>query len=179
MNKACSICKETKESHAFNRRSASKDGLSAYCKKCHSEKERNRKASKKEEIDFYEKFHRKEVPSRDKEYSAKRYKEWAERNRANINERNAVNQRLRRERIKVNGGTFTQKDIENLLIEQNFQCFYCKDDISKKWQTDHFIPIVNGGSNSIENIRLCCSSCNSRKGIKMPTQFMILENFNG
>ena len=85
---------------------------------------------------------------------------------------------------KKNNGTEWPDDIEYLpytdlislskvYLMTGFKCWYCgkkmgvgeghSDDLCT---IDHRIAIINGGSNSIDNIVLCCWDCNKRKGRK-------------
>jgi hypothetical protein len=45
----------------------------------------------------------------------------------------------------------------------NFTCVYCGyygDDVT----VDHFIPVIKGGPNVIDNLYTCCLACNTKKG---------------
>ncbi|MDY6803740.1 MAG: HNH endonuclease signature motif containing protein [Cyanobacteriota bacterium] len=45
------------------------------------------------------------------------------------------------------------------------QCFWCGQKLEKNEQTiDHLIPQSRGGSNSLENLRIACFSCNNSRG---------------
>lgn len=50
---------------------------------------------------------------------------------------------------------------------QNWQCAYCKCDISKSYHVDHIIPLSKGGEHAAENVQLTCPSCNVRKSNKL------------
>ena len=79
--------------------------------------------------------------------------------------------RNRRARIKNCIGFHTGKDIENILIQQSGRCFYCGNPLYK-YQVDHVIPIVLGGSNSPDNLVLACPHCNKSKGGRLPEDWI-------
>lgn len=56
------------------------------------------------------------------------------------------------------------------LKAQKGKCFYCKRQIKGVWVTDHLIPLFRGGTSAYSNLVVSCWTCNSRKGIKLPTE---------
>lgn len=47
-------------------------------------------------------------------------------------------------------------------------CYLCRCTLSYHTTTlDHVVPLSRGGSHDDTNVRLCCSTCNSRKGDKI------------
>lgn len=71
--------------------------------------------------------------------------------------------RERRLRIKI-GGIHTPREWEDLKRKYNYMCLCCKQqEPFIKLTRDHIVPLVVGGSNSIENIQPLCRSCNSKK----------------
>lgn len=81
----------------------------------------------------------------------------------------------RRARMKDAEGSYTTEEW-NMLVAQFKCCPMCQrlwEDIqpppnrSTVITVDHIIPISKGGSNSIENLRPLCYSCNSKKGNKI------------
>lgn len=79
-----------------------------------------------------------------------------------------------RKRVKgvENAGEYQPSDLITLFDEQNGRCFYCG--ITLSWSIDgdvhhdHMIPLSKGGSNTIDNIVICCLSCNASKKNKTP-----------
>ena len=51
-------------------------------------------------------------------------------------------------------------------------CYYCGKAISGRNKTvDHKTPISKGGTNKLDNLCMCCQSCNSKKGNKTEADF--------
>ena len=55
----------------------------------------------------------------------------------------------------------SKKVKEEVLARDNWQCVMCgkKEDL----QFDHIIPYSKGGSNTVENLQILCTSCNRKK----------------
>lgn len=63
----------------------------------------------------------------------------------------------------------SEATIEQVRQRANYLCEYCH--ASEQWQyvrftIDHLIPLVLGGSNSLENLALACFHCNRKKSNK-------------
>jgi 5-methylcytosine-specific restriction endonuclease McrA len=73
-------------------------------------------------------------------------------------------QERRKLRLKLSKlkGTHTFRDEVNLIQSVNGRCAICGS--TRNPSIDHIIPISQGGSDSIENLRVLCGSCNSKKG---------------
>lgn len=71
-----------------------------------------------------------------------------------------------------NGGTYTKDDIRRLERYQSYRCYWCCRCVFSL-TIDHVIPLVRGGSNNADNIRLACSRCNYRKNKTMPLDFVL------
>lgn len=57
--------------------------------------------------------------------------------------------------------------LRHFIIGHGARCHYCGEEITKKNATvDHITPKSKGGTNNIDNLALCCKSCNSSKGEK-------------
>jgi 5-methylcytosine-specific restriction endonuclease McrA len=60
------------------------------------------------------------------------------------------------------GGSFTAEEWQVLCEKHNHRCLCCGK--KKLLESDHIIPISEGGSSDIENIQPLCRSCNASKG---------------
>lgn len=60
------------------------------------------------------------------------------------------------------------------LYKKNNTCYYCGkelQDFTKQKTIDHKIPISRGGTNDINNLVVCCHSCNSGKCDKTDIEY--------
>ena len=84
--------------------------------------------------------------------------------------------KVRSERLKSNGGTHTPSEWRALLAATP-RCPDCgrfwneipprQDDRYRAvWTKDHIVPVINGGSDAISNIRPLCYECNFRRHTK-------------
>ena len=74
----------------------------------------------------------------------------------------------RQRKLRINGGTHTREQIEQLYQLQSARCYYCYRRLSRtdgrpNFHRDHYIALEAGGSDSIDNIVLSCRVCNIKK----------------
>ena len=74
-------------------------------------------------------------------------------------------------RRRANGGAHTLEDVEQLLREQNYVCFYCKEPLDK-YHVDHKTPVSRGGRDDKKNLCCSCPPCNLRKKDKTAAEFI-------
>jgi len=158
--KTCPKCKKTKEFSQFCKDKSRLDGLASWCKLCrHALDEKYRAKNKEKKKEYDKKYGRKryaENKNEIKEYSRKWKAENKDKRKAQYNNRRA--------RIAGNGGSFTAKEWTNLCDESDNLCLCCGE--KKKLTADHVVPIIKGGTSSIDNIQPLCLSCNSSKRTK-------------
>ncbi|MFC5580390.1 HNH endonuclease [Rhodanobacter terrae] len=69
-----------------------------------------------------------------------------------------------------NGGSYTVKDVCELLKSQQHRCYYCFTPFGENgeggyhFHRDHMQPLAGGGTDNIGNIVLTCAACNMDKG---------------
>ena len=74
------------------------------------------------------------------------------------------NRRIRRERLKLYGGSHTKEQWEELKRNFNYTCPACKrSEPEIKLTRDHIKPLSNKGNDDIKNIQPLCNSCNAKK----------------
>jgi len=198
VTKTCTVCKEEKAITEFNLKKASKDGHRPECRKCHStnnhvyvslNKERQAAAVKKwyDENKEHERAMSKAYYEANKERVASNGKNYREANKERIasthknwreanKDKCASYRRARRARKQEATGSHTINDINNLFKLQRNKCASCNKSISKYYEVDHIVALVNGGSDDKHNLQLLCMTCNRSKGSRDPVAFM---NANG
>lgn len=61
---------------------------------------------------------------------------------------------------KVNGHT---KRI--VAHSQDWKCKFCESKLPAKFETDHIVPLFQGGTNGLENLQALCNNCHGDKTI--------------
>lgn len=102
---------------------------------------------------------------------------WRAANSENVR----VNNLNRRSRLKKAEGRFTATEVKALFAQQQGRCAYDRKQGKPTWclggitlkncHRDHIVAVVNGGTNWISNIQLCCQPCNNKKRSKDPLVF--------
>jgi 5-methylcytosine-specific restriction endonuclease McrA len=128
------------------------------------------KARRKEYLNSYCLINSDKINKYHKEYNlrnAEKRKQAAIAWRKNNPER--WNERSRRHRARKigNGGSHTLQEWLNLKKKYDYTCLKCsKKEPGIKLTLDHVMPLVFGGTNSINNCQPLCASCNSSKNGK-------------
>lgn len=73
--------------------------------------------------------------------------------------------RNRRARKRNSEGFHSEKDIQQILLNQNYLCNGCFCYLSE-YEIDHIIPLIRGGTNWPSNLQALCPHCNASKSSK-------------
>jgi 5-methylcytosine-specific restriction endonuclease McrA len=65
------------------------------------------------------------------------------------------------------------------LLESSPCCQYCRLPVGWNVSLDHRTPISRGGKHQLSNLAVCCSRCNSLKGMATESEFRELLRFLG
>ena len=175
-SKACYNCKQVKAFIEFHKKASSKDGLNASCKPCRAIRAKAYRASHPDQskksrtwqLNNYEKHL--DAQRRWREENPKYHAKWRDDNK----ELDLARSRQKRAR-RVNAQTSFYLESEVLSL-YGTSCYLCKlpIDLSAPRQSgklgwelglhiDHVVAIINGGADSIENVRPSHGKCNLSK----------------
>jgi 5-methylcytosine-specific restriction endonuclease McrA len=98
---------------------------------------------------------------REREVILARSKKWAENNPGKVRQAKTNNLRKRRAARHTSRGHFTVEEFKELCARYGNKCLACGD-TEAVLEADHVVPLVKGGSDSINNIQPLCGSCNRR-----------------
>mgnify|MGYP001571268626 FL=1 len=205
LTKRCTKCGEVKALPSFYNFKHGALGKQPECKDCSKKRStewrvKNRKRSNESRANW-EKRHPevraayRALPKR-KEYTKAFSAAWYERNRERLKE---IRARWHREnyprgrkekmvqaeanrRARQSGatGTVTLADVWKLYGQQRGLCATCRCSLDGRFHRDHVVPLVYGGTNSIDNIQLLCGDCNRTKGPRSNAWLVAtLEKRNG
>lgn len=171
--KICTNCEIEKEIALFKKDAKRKDGISSWCKKCHSLKncEYQKKDRKKKNIS--NKKYKKTEKGKESERRYKTGKAGAEAKKRYLSgdvgksqqARSRTNRRCNNDKV-INDLTAMQWN--EILEQQNYKCNICKIDfnnsnIKTRSERDHIIPLSKGGGLTKSNVQALCRSCNAKK----------------
>lgn len=74
--------------------------------------------------------------------------------------------RERMAQTKGNSGEDYAKNREFLMLRDDGKCVYCGGD--EKLCIDHMVPLILGGTHSLDNLAIACKRCNSGKAGRTP-----------
>lgn len=187
--KVCSTCGEEKEHGEFSKDKNKKDDLQSQCKSCAKEyRELNKEALairqaeyqglNKEAVATYQAKYRED----NKEALANKSANYRELNKEVLMAKKAEYQKTpkgkagrknaaHKRRAITKEGSVTTEQLEILATTTN--CFYCNCVVTDdNRHIDHYIPLSKGGLHDIDNLVIACSTCNLKKGAKMPGVFI-------
>ncbi|MCA9367132.1 HNH endonuclease [Candidatus Kaiserbacteria bacterium] len=187
--KTCTKCHIEKPLSEFYKRKDGKCGVRSNCKLCSAEKQCLYQEANREQIaEYYRQYY-----EENREYYRQHYQEnkkkiakikrkYRKANREHIAEYKRQWERDNPEKVrsysqnrrarKFNAeGTHTAQEIRDLYAGQDGKCWYCGVDVGDDYEVDHFIPLADGGSNDVGNLRISCMPCNRSKGSKDPHEW--------
>lgn len=192
--KECVKCKEWKSFDEYYKSNTDKTGKHANCKDCYKQyyidnydKLKEYRDERKEIKCDYAKNYNKNNKEQYTKYQKKYQKENRDKINENIRDRYCKDDSFRlyillraknRDGLKraikyyLEGKTdkLPSKSPSRLLLKlykiQNHVCPYCSSDMRDNIHIDHIVPLSKNGSNDVENLILCCSTCNLSKSAK-------------
>lgn len=195
--KRCSTCgvEKPRTNEFFPRLKKAKDGLHSHCKTCHSAKEceryKNDPVTRERQIDYsrqYRHEHKDDPVFKQKEHErsvakwnnpkTRRYFQDYQRRRFST-EAGRKTYRVyvskRHARVRNALGRYSEAELTLQIKAQTdkkgkVRCWICGKVIVGKFHIDHWIPLIEGGSNAADNIRITHPSCNLKKNDKLPSK---------
>lgn len=174
--KQCTICKEEKQDELFKADMYRKDGLSSWCKKCHSIKNCEYQSKNRKNANILHNKHKKTEKGKQ---SQRRYKTGIAGIEAKKRYLSGEAGRSQQARSRANRrcnndnviNDLTAGQWKEILEQQNYKCNICKIDfdnsnIKTRSEKDHIIPLSKGGALTKDNVQALCRSCNAKKSNK-------------
>lgn len=105
-----------------------------------------------------------------------RTKQWRLENPEKVRENAAKASQHRRARSLKAVGSYTKKQIDELIEAQNWLCATprCGSSLRKSKELDHIFALSRGGSNDIGNLQWLCVPCNRKKQHKSPSEWALV-----
>jgi hypothetical protein len=142
--------RERKRDYDLRWRIANREWSNAYAREYHIKNKAKKNASSQKWRDENPERHRKKVS------------QWQKNNPDRV----CAKKQRRRARINHCDGNITADEWQQLKEHYEYRCLSCgRADIPLA--LDHIVPLVKGGSNTIDNAQPLCKSCNSRKSTKI------------
>jgi 5-methylcytosine-specific restriction endonuclease McrA len=163
--KLCTKCDQIKPLTSFSRSEDKKDGYKTHCRECRNLAESLYRKANPDNVREYQRRYRKENAEMVREKKRFYHENNPDIHRAASHRRRAL--------IRINGGTFTAKELIAMRAAQNGICAYCQRQHNPQALTiDHVNPLLYGGRNEAANIVLACGKCNRSKGARTPEEWV-------
>ena len=192
MTKMCSICKKELDISCFNKRRASKDGLTPLCKTCKKDKDFKYKESHYNEILERDRIRSRNVPkcvrkSRANKHYYKDILATRKYRKAYCKSNKDIIRSIQQTYRKANMDKYRSYARKRNALKYNLNEQYSSEDelytrqlfnnccaccgSTKELTIDHHYPLSKGNALTRQNAVLLCQSCNSQKQCKPPEEF--------
>ena len=112
------------------------------------------------------------IVNRDKALA--RVKEYYENNKERCKHNARIGKHKYRALENKSPGSHTRKEIEEILVSQNYRCVVCGSDLTvERRHLDHIQPLSRGGCNCKYNLQWLCEPCNLSKNDKTMEEYLI------
>jgi 5-methylcytosine-specific restriction endonuclease McrA len=154
--------RDLKRSHQKANPEKYKEALSKYRETYREEINTKARERRQQDLEHYREIGRKSREKHAKERNAYQ-REYGKANRDKM----ALYTNIRRARKLDAEGSHTYQEWQELKALYDFKCLCCgRQEPEIKLTRDHVIPLVQGGTDSIDNIQPLCARCNSQKNFK-------------
>lgn len=179
--KLCRSCGERKPLDQMKPDKSVKSGRSNFCRRCATEKSKQRLAKKRREAGcrIYEIYDEATRIQRHNDAASRYAKKNREKCVSAVKASRVANPDLyralkanRRALEKNTEGVFSKLDIEYIKGCQKNKCAACKSLLNNKYHVDHIIALSKGGTNWPRNLQILCPTCNVRKHALANEDFM-------
>ena len=169
--KTCKKCGDEKPLNLYSRKLDTRDKLQPLCKECSKVNHSKWQKLNPEKMSVHSAAWRKSNPDKVSAYTSA----WYKTNVEHVSHMNAAWKKANPDKVKAQrhrrrsrktgaGGSYTQAEVNTLVVLCNWVCGYCGE---RSYQhLDHVVPVASGGSSSIDNMLPTCSGCNLSKGKK-------------
>lgn len=189
VEKFCNKCKTWKPVSEFYKQRDKPDGYASRCKLCNHAKNREwrdkhieeqRERVRKWQKENPDKIRAWQKANRDKviravrkwrignpEKVCKNLLNWIGNNKERWLELGRMGSKNYKARKKGSKGKYTIEEWQELKEFYNHTCLCCgRKEPEIKLEPDHIVPLIDHGSNTIDNIQPLCRSCNAKKNKK-------------
>ena len=200
--KSCSRCLQTKPLTEFNISRKTRNGYRFECRACQAQYYLDNRLARDTYMAKWRILHREQWNRLGRQSRARRMekhlaynKQWRDANPERMQQARDNWKKLNRERIALthqqwrssnkdkersykhkrrsgNGDFVSAGEIQTQLEKQSSRCYWCCNILSV-YHVDHILPLSKGGTNTTENICIACPTCNLKKGVKLPTDFVL------
>jgi 5-methylcytosine-specific restriction endonuclease McrA len=163
--KTCKKCQKEKTFDNFYKSPKGALGLQSYCIPCHKEKTYEWIKNNPEKYKAINKKNGSKWAKNNPEKNREKVNQWAKDNPEKVSNK----YHKRKATLNKNESFYVSDDFMKNLYKSN--CINCNN--SENIEADHIIPISRGGIHGESNLQPLCKSCNTSKGSKTMTEWLL------